>query len=129
MISMAQHDGVALSVRGEAHGMVEPDAVLLAASIAVWRNSKLDALTAASLALDRFTADLSELGGVPRTVGTYRSTLTWSAVSATTHPEQEHDERTGRPNPTGRILATVGVEVCRPRLHAAGLAGTRARPA
>ncbi len=108
---MTDEDGVILSVRGEAAVAVAPDAAVLACSIAVWRDSRPDALTAAATALDRLTADLSELGGVPLSAGTKRSTMTWSAFSATTRAEREHDKQTGRFELTGRVLAAVGVAV------------------
>ena len=108
---MTDEDGVILSVRGEAEVTVAPDSVALASGIVMWRDSKPDALSAAAAALGRFTADLSELGGVPLAVGTKRSTVTWSAFSATTRAEREHDKQTGRSELTGRVLATVGVAV------------------
>jgi uncharacterized protein YggE len=48
---------------------------------------------------------------VPLAVGAERSTLVWSAFSATTHAERQHDKETGRHEVTGRILATVDVGV------------------
>jgi uncharacterized protein YggE len=108
---LAEEEGVVLSVRGEAQQTVAPDAVVLAGGIAVWADSKLDALARAGSALDRLTAELSELGGSALTVGSERSVLTWSAFSATTHAERAHNNDTGRHELTGRVLATVAVGV------------------
>lgn len=109
--ALAQEEGVVLSVRGEAQQSVAPDAVVLAGGISVWADSKPDALTTAASALDRLTAELSELGGSALAVSSERSALTWSAFSATTHAERDHDKSTGRHELTGRVLATVGVGV------------------
>lgn len=108
---MADDEGLVLSVRGEAHAMVAPDVVVLGGGVAVWQDSKQDALAGAAAALDRFTRDLSELGGVPLTVASERSPLTWSASSATTYVERDHNKETGRAEPTGRVVASVEVAV------------------
>jgi uncharacterized protein len=62
-------------------------------------------------ALDALTSELASLGGAPLTVETTRSALTWSAHSAATHPEHEHNPETGRHEPTGRVVASVDVMV------------------
>ena len=104
---MADDEGVLLSVRGEAKRTVSADSVVLAGGITTWRKSKAEAVTAAAAALDRLTGELSKLGGAPLTAATERSMLTWSAFSATTHAERQHDNKTGRHELTGRIAATV----------------------
>ncbi len=108
---MADEEGVVLSVRGEAQRMVAPDSVVLAGSITAWRTSKPDALGAAAAALDRLTAELSGLGGVPLAVGAQGSALAWSAFSATTSAERHHDKETGGYEPTGRVVAAVDVGI------------------
>jgi uncharacterized protein YggE len=107
---MPDEEGVVLSVRSEAQRTVAPDSVLLAGAIVAWRNSKADALSAAAEALQRLTEDLSQLGGVALTIEASRSTLTWSAFSATTHAERDHDKK-GNYELTGRVAATVQVGV------------------
>lgn len=108
---MEEDDGVVLSVRGEAAQSVAPDFVVLAGSVVVRGDSKRAAVAASAAALDRLTAELSGLGGVARRLDTERSPLVWSAFSAATHAEGEHDKETGRYELTGHYLATVEVAV------------------
>jgi uncharacterized protein YggE len=98
-----------LSVRSEARQAVAPDFAELAGTIAVSRPSKLEAVRDAASMLERLTADVAELGGVPLAVLTDRSPLTWSAHSTGTHIDREKNKQTGRPEATGQIIATVGV--------------------
>ncbi|MGI9006779.1 MAG: SIMPL domain-containing protein [Streptosporangiaceae bacterium] len=100
-----------VSVRGEARRTVPPDSALIAATIAVTSQSKAEALRSAAAALDSLTADLAELGGVALGVDTVRRPLTWSAQSAVTRDEHAHDKHTGQYEPTGKITATVAVQV------------------
>jgi uncharacterized protein YggE len=109
--NVADDEGVVLSVRGEAQRTVEPDSVVLAGAIQAWRDSKVDAVSAVGATLRSLTADLSQLGGVALTIDAVRRTLTWSAHSATTHAERDHDRETGRGFLTGRIGATVQVGI------------------
>lgn len=106
---MTDPSGPVVSVRAEARRTVAPDYATLSSAITVSRGSKAAALQAAGAALERLTADLASLGGVPLTVDTGRRPLTWSAGSATTRLEREHNEQTGRLEPTGRVTATVFV--------------------
>ncbi len=91
--------------------MVAPDYATVAATIASSRASKAEALRATAAALDRLTADLSGHGGVALEPATERHPLTWSAHSATTHPEHAYDERTGRHEPTGQVTAEVAAMI------------------
>lgn len=100
-----------VSVRGEARRTVAPDAVRLSAALSASRQDKQEALRAAGAALDRLTGDLAARGGVPLRAGTERHALTWSAHSATTHPEGFHDERTGRYERSGTVRADVALLV------------------
>jgi uncharacterized protein YggE len=100
-----------ISVRGEARRTVPPDSAVIAGAIAVSRQSKAEAVRSAAAALDALTADLAGLGGVALGVDTARRPLTWSAHSAATREEQAHDKRTGQYEPTGKITATVAVQV------------------
>jgi uncharacterized protein len=100
-----------VSVRGEARQTVPPDSALLAGQVMEIQSSKQKAVKAAAIALDALTSKLASLGGVPLTVETTRSALTWSAHSATTHLEHEHDPKTGRHQRTGRVVASVDVTV------------------
>ncbi len=100
-----------LSVRGEAHQMVAPDAAEIAGRLTVGEPAKVDAVRAVAGALDELTGNLATLGGVPLTLATTRAALTWSAYSVATQPEREHNPRTGRAEPTGRVLASVNVSV------------------
>lgn len=108
---MSEPAGPLLSVRGDARLTVAPDYVILAGPIELSRGSKAEAVQAAAAALDRLTADLASLGAVARGVETERHRLTWSAQSATTRAEREHNEETGRYEPTGRVTATVAVVI------------------
>lgn len=111
-MSLVSYDGdVILSVRGEAQKTVEPDSVVLAGSIAAAETSKAEALRTATAALGSLTGELAALGGVPLTVETGLSALTWSAYSATTQVERDHNPDSGRFEATGRILASVEVRV------------------
>jgi uncharacterized protein len=103
--------GPVLSVRGDARQAVAPDSAELDGVLSSSRPAKADAVRAVAGELDRLTADLSALGGVALTPETGRAPLTWSAHSATTHPEQAEDETTGRYEPTGRIAAAVAVAI------------------
>jgi uncharacterized protein YggE len=108
---MSDPTGPLLSVRGDARQTVPPDYVILGSAIALSRDSKAAALRAAAAALDRLIAGLASLGGVVLGAGTERRPLTWSAQSATTHVERDHDEQTGRYEPTGQVTATVAVMI------------------
>ncbi|MEP7026774.1 MAG: SIMPL domain-containing protein, partial [Actinomycetota bacterium] len=64
-----------------------------------------------ALDLGRLTAALAALGGISADAGAGRRPLTWSAHSATTYAERELDEKTGRFELTGKVTATVQVQV------------------
>jgi uncharacterized protein YggE len=98
-----------LSVRGDARQTVAPDYAILTSTITSSRKSKGEAVRAAAAALERLTVDLASLGAVALGVETERRPLTWSAQSATTYVERDHDKKTGRYEPTGRVTATVAV--------------------
>jgi len=106
---MSDLSGPFLSVRGDARLTVPPDYVILAGAIELSRGSKAAAVRAAAASLDRLTADLTALGAVALGVETERRPLTWSARSATTRVERDHDKKTGRYQPTGQVIATVTV--------------------
>jgi len=106
---MSDPTGPWLSVRGDARQTVAPDYVVLDATIASFRGSKGAALRAAASSLDRLTADLASLGAVPLGAETERSPMTWSAQSATTQVERDHNKKTGRYEPTGQVTATVAI--------------------
>jgi hypothetical protein len=108
---MSDPSGPLLSVRGEARLTVAPDCVLLAGAIESSRDSKAEALRAASASLDGLTADLAALGGVALGAATQRRPLTWSAQSATTYAERDHNKKTGRHEPTGQVIAMVSVMI------------------
>lgn len=107
---MSESSGPVLSVRGDARQTVPPDSALLRASITVIRGTKLEALDGAAQALAALTADLGALGAVPLTVANARRPVTWSAQSATTQTEYDHDKQ-GNFRPTGRMIAIVGLVV------------------
>ena len=88
-----------------------PDAAEIAGRVMVGEPTKADAVRAVAAALDELTRNLATLGGVPLTLDTTRAALTWSAYSVATQPEREHNPRTGRAEPTGRVLASVNVSV------------------
>lgn len=95
---MSDPTGPLLSVRGDARQSVAPDYVILASTIAVSRGSKLEAVGTAASALEHLIADLTSLGGVALDVETGHHPLTWSAQSATTYVERNHDSRPGASN-------------------------------
>ena len=101
------------SVRAEARRTVAPDSVLLTGTTTAWRDSKSDAVTAAATALESLTRELSELGGVPLTVEAQRSVLTWSAFSATTYAEREHDPIRAALRKGRDYAAALGVSLSR----------------
>jgi uncharacterized protein len=103
--------GLMLSVRGEATLTVSADSVVLSCAIGLSRGSKSEALAEASAALHRLTGDLAPLGGVALTIGTEHEALTWLARSATSWAETESNKSTGRNEPTGRVMATVSVQI------------------
>jgi uncharacterized protein YggE len=100
-----------LSVRGEARATVAPDFGVLNGVLRATQATKPEALQVAAAGLSQLTSELGSLGGVPLTVGSERSPLIWSAYSATTEVEHEHDEQTGRYGPTGRIIASVALHL------------------
>ena len=106
---MSDPTGPFLSVRGDARQTVAPDYVTLASTIDISRGSKGEALRAAAARLDHLIADLATLGAEALSVETERRPLTWSAQSATTYAEREHNDQTGHYEPTGRVTATVAV--------------------
>jgi uncharacterized protein YggE len=108
---MSEPTGPLLSVRGNARLTVAPDYVILSGAIELSRDAKAAAVRAAAAALDGLTADLAALGAVALSAETERSRLTWSAQSATTRPERNENEQTGRHEPTGRVIATVAVVI------------------
>lgn len=114
-----------VSVRGEARRTVQPDSASLAAAVAATRQSKAEAMQAAGAALDALTADLAGLGGVALGVDTFRRPLTWSAHSAATREEHVHDERTGQYRPTGKVTATVAVQIAVREFGLLDVLGTR----
>ena len=103
--------GVLVSVRGEARRTVPPDSALIAGLITSIRESKAAAARAAAAALDGLIADLAAMGGVALGVDTLRHPLTWSAHSAATLEEHAHDKKTGQHEPTGRVIATVALQL------------------
>jgi hypothetical protein len=100
-----------LSVRGEARVTVAPDFVVLSGVLRATQDTKAEALEVAAAGLSQLTTELGSLGGVPLTVGSQRRPLAWSAYSATTEVEHEHDEQTGRYAPTGQIIASVALHL------------------
>jgi uncharacterized protein YggE len=100
-----------LSVRGEARATVAPDFGILNGVLRATQATKPEALEVAAAGLSQLTGELGSLGGVPLSVGSERRPLSWSAYSATTEMEHEHDEQTGRYGPTGRIIASVALHL------------------
>jgi len=100
-----------LSVRGEARVTVPPDFAVVNGVLKATQDTKPAALEVAAAGLSRLTAELGALGGVPRTAESQTPPLTWSAHSATTEVEYEHDKETGRSRRTGRVIASVAVSL------------------
>jgi uncharacterized protein YggE len=108
---MSDPAGPLLSVRADARQTVAPDSATLAGVIETMQESRPDALRAAARDLDQLTAGLAALGGVPLDPASGRRPLTWSARSATTHAERDHDKQTGCYELTGRVTASVAVVI------------------
>lgn len=104
-------EGVLLSVRGEATRTVAPDVAALTGSLETADRSKARALAAAAAAQQTLLADLAQLGGVPLRPETERSPLTWSAYSARSQGETQFNPRTGRAEATGRVIASVRLQL------------------
>ena len=100
-----------VSVRGEARVTVAPDFGVFNGVLKAAQDTKPEALRVAAAGLSQLTNDLGSLGGVAQTVESHRPPLTWSAYSATTEVEYEHDEATGRSRRTGRVIASVAVSL------------------
>jgi uncharacterized protein YggE len=100
-----------LSVRGEARQAVPPDSAEIACRVIAAEPTKPDAVRVAAATLDALTASLATMGGVALTLQTVRAPLTWSAYSVATQVEREHSPDSGRSEPTGRVLASVNVNV------------------
>jgi hypothetical protein len=122
---MNETAAMVVSVRGEARRTVAPDSAVIAGTVAVTRQLKVEAVRAAAVALEALTADLAGLGGVALGVDTLRRPLTWSAHSAATREEHVHDERTGQYRPTGKITATVAVQITVREFDLLDVLGTR----
>ena len=108
---MNDADGVLLSVRAEARQLVAPDYAVLDGLFEHTAGSKVEAVGLVAASLDRLTADLAALGGVPFDEATGRRPLTWSAYSSATREESYHDQETGRLERTGQVTATVALQV------------------
>jgi uncharacterized protein YggE len=108
---MNDADGVVLSVRAEARQLVAPDYAVLDGLFEHTAGSKVEAVGSVAASLDRLTADLAALGGVPFDEATGRWPLTWSAHSSATREESYHDQDTGRLVWTGQVTATVALQV------------------
>jgi uncharacterized protein len=100
-----------VSVRGEARRTVPPDSAVIAGVVAATRDSKADATRASAAALDELSADRAAIGGVALKVDTLRQPLTWSAHSSATREEHNHNKLSGEYGPTGRMTATVSVQI------------------
>jgi uncharacterized protein YggE len=108
---MNDTDSVLLSVRAEARQLVGPDYAVLDGMFEHTAGSKAEAVGSVTASLDRLTADLVALGGVPFDEATGRRPLTWSAYSSTTREESYHDKETGLLQRTGQVTATVALQV------------------
>jgi len=108
---MNDADNVLLSVRAEARQLVAPDYAVLDGLLEHTAGSKAEAVGSITASLDRLTADLAALGGVPFGEATGRRPLTWSAYSSATREESYHDKETGRLERTGQVTATVALQV------------------
>src|SRR3954447_26673775 len=97
---------VILAVRGEARHSVPPDHVVLHGGLSAFAATKGEALAVVRAAQDELTAALRRLGGVPLTVETERSDLTWSMGSCSTHDERDFD-----PSGRGRLFAAADVSI------------------
>jgi uncharacterized protein YggE len=108
---MNDADGVLLSVRAEARQLVAPDYAVLDGLFEHTAGSRAEAVGSVTASLDRLTAGLAALGGVPFDEATRRRPLTWSAYSSATREESYHDKETGRLERTGQVTATVALQV------------------
>jgi len=91
--------------------MVAPDSVVLSGQLTAAENSKPAAVRASANTLEALTAELAALGGEPLSAESARHVLTWSAHSASTQVERAHDPKSGCHEATGRLLASVSLEV------------------
>jgi len=103
--------GPLLSVRAEARQLVAPDYAVVDGLIEHTTGSKAEAVRSVADSLDRLTADLATLGAVPFDAGAGRRPLTWSAHSWTAQEEFYHDKETMRMERSGRVTATVALQV------------------
>ena len=97
---------VALSVRGEASRLVEPDDAVLSTQLSATRVGAAQALQDVAAAAEALVADLARAGGQALSVDTARAPLTWSRLSASTQPVWDAEGRQ-----TDRTTATVEVRV------------------
>ncbi len=100
-----------LSVRAEARQLVAPDYAVVDGLIEHTAGSKVEAVRSVTGSLDRLTADVAALGGVPFDEGAGRRPLTWSAYSSATREELYHDKESMRMERTGQVIATVALRV------------------
>jgi uncharacterized protein YggE len=102
---------VLLSVRAEARQLVAADYAVMEGMIEHTAGSKAEAVRSVASTVNRLTAELDALGGVPFDQSAQRRPLTWSAHSSSTHEERYHDKETRRVEPTGQVTATVTLRV------------------
>ena len=108
---MNDADSVLLSVSAQARQLVAPDYAVLDGLIEHTAGSKVEAVRLVTASLERITADLAALGGVPFDEATGRRPLTWSAHSLTTREELYHDQETMRMERSGQVTATVALRI------------------
>jgi|SRR5215475_7547654 len=108
---MNEAGSVLLSVRAEARQLVAPDYAVLDGHIEITAGSKAEAVQSVAVAVDRLTAELGALGGVPFDQESHRHALTWSAYSTGTHEERYHDKETGRAVRSGQVTATAALRL------------------
>lgn len=106
---------VIVSVRGEAERTVAPDFVTLHCGLSTRAPVKVEALGQLRVIQQSLVNGLAAIGGVPLTVQTRRSALTWSLGSIGTHEEHDFDRASGHHGPTGWVVAT-GVAVITARV-------------
>jgi uncharacterized protein YggE len=100
-----------LSVRGEARQIVAPDYAIVFCAMEAIESSKAQALQVLSARMGTVVAELSALGGVVRTPDTDRAPLTFSSGSASSYAEEDHDPRSGKSHPTGRVITRVDLRI------------------
>lgn len=104
-------EGPVLSVRARAERTVGPDLCVLSGTAETRSPRKAEALAEAGRLQRRILEALAALGGVPARLDDERPALSWTTRRVSSYAEVAYDQATGQHEPTGLVVAEVGLEL------------------